>query len=90
MIGIAIEPLPQIQAQLQSLPSTISKPSVLADPARLAEKIAKNLLNYISSFTGATAVAASQAPVLSLAEKWYENFNNKIRNVGIGFLERDD
>jgi protein Hikeshi len=90
MIGLAIEPLSQIQAQLQSLPSTTSKPSVLADPVRLAEKIAKNLLNYISSFTGTTAVAAPQVPVLSLAEKWYENFNNKIRNVGIGFLERDD
>ncbi|GLB40005.1 putative DUF775-domain-containing protein [Lyophyllum shimeji] len=68
VLGLAIEPLPQILAQLSTLPSQVAKPSsagagavgagAAQDPTKLAERIVKHLFNYVSGFAGAGGAGA--------------------------------
>jgi len=51
-LGIAIEPLSAIETQISNLPSTVAKQDPLKDPTLLAERIVKNLFNYVSGFVG--------------------------------------
>lgn len=51
-LGIAIEPLSSIEAQVSNMPSAIAKVDPLKDPTLLAERIVKNLFNYVSGFVG--------------------------------------
>lgn len=96
LLGLAIEPLDVIQAQLpasspSSAPSTsnaLVKPPSIADTVILAEKIVKHLLNYLSGFTGGAVGGEVMIP-MNIFMKWYESFVGKIRaSGGIGFLER--
>lgn len=94
ILGLSIEPLSQIALQVQSLPSLLVKPGVdlTRDPTVLAERIVKHLFNYISGFTGGgSGMMSPQAMIpMGVVAKWYENFLNKLRAGGVGFLERDD
>jgi len=95
ILGLSIEPLSEIAVQVQSLPSSLVKPGVdlTRDPAILAERIVKHLFNYISGFTGGGGggMMSPQAMVpMGVIAKWYENFLNKVKAGGVGFLERDD
>ncbi|ESK92258.1 inositol metabolism protein opi10 [Moniliophthora roreri MCA 2997] len=92
MLGFSIEPLPQIQAQITALPSSVvtSQNDLSKNPTLLAERIVKHLFNYLSSFSGG-GVMSSEVPVpTGVILKWYENFMGKIKNSGIGFLEREE
>jgi protein Hikeshi len=94
ILGLSIEPLSQIAVQVQSLPSLLVKPGVdlTRDPTMLAERIVKHLFNYISGFTGGgNGLMTPQAMIpMGVIAKWYENFLNKVKVGGVGFLERDD
>lgn len=95
VLGLSIEPLSQIAAQVQSLPSSLVKPGLdlTRDPTLLAEKIVKHLFNYISGFNGGggSGMMSPQAMIpMGVIAKWYENFLNKVKAGGVGFLERDE
>lgn len=96
ILGISVEPLVDIQTQLSSLPSALVKPQAQASDATvLAEKIVKHLFNYLSSYVGGSGGSSSVLTPDSYVQmgavtKWYESFMNKIRAVGIGFLDRQD
>ncbi|KAK7449229.1 hypothetical protein VKT23_013374 [Stygiomarasmius scandens] len=92
ILGLSVEPLDQIQMQIASLPSSIAKPNQdpSRDPTVLAEKIVKNLFNYLSGFTGGGAMSPEVAIPMGLVVKWYEGFMSKVRNSGIAFLEREE
>ncbi|KAI0320402.1 DUF775-domain-containing protein [Amylostereum chailletii] len=92
ILGISIEPLPQIVAQVNALPSTVAKPSALADPTLLAEKVVKHLFNYVSGFvsgSGSSITPESVVP-MGLIAKWYESFITKVKANGAGFLDRQE
>ncbi|TDL20679.1 DUF775-domain-containing protein [Rickenella mellea] len=94
VLGISVEPIPAIVSQLASLPSSLTPsrgvPGI--DLTLLAERIVKHLFNYLSSFaTGSSGTFSPENYVqLGTISKWYENFVNKVKVGGIGFLERDD
>jgi len=93
ILGLSVEPLSQIALQVQSLPSSLVKPAVdlTRDPTVLAERIVKHLFNYISGFTGGGGFMSPEALIpMGVIAKWYENFLNKVKAGGVGFLERDD
>ncbi|KAI0267396.1 DUF775-domain-containing protein [Gloeopeniophorella convolvens] len=93
VLGISIEPLLQIMEQVGSLQSSVSKPApALPEPTLLAEKIVKNLFNYVSGFvsgSGASFGPDSVVP-MNLIARWYDNFMSKTRAVGIQFLDRQE
>ena len=94
VLGISIEPLPQILEQVSALPSAMAKPvPAPSDGAILAERIIKHLFNYVSGFvsgsSGASLSPDSMVP-MSLIARWYESFLSKVRAGGIGFLERQE
>ncbi|KAJ6591298.1 hypothetical protein DFH09DRAFT_1139224 [Mycena vulgaris] len=85
ILGLSIEPLAQIAPQL---PSVVAKPEPLRDTTLLAERIVKHLFNYVSGFTG--GVGPDVAVPMTLIVKWYESFVGKVRNGGVGFLDRGE
>ncbi|KAJ7216413.1 hypothetical protein GGX14DRAFT_604669 [Mycena pura] len=87
ILGLAIEPLADIVAQMATLQTVAQPGHAAADPTRLAERIVRHLFNYISGFTGGS-VSTDVAVPMPLIVKWYESFVGKVRNGGIGFLER--
>ncbi|EAU84093.2 inositol metabolism protein Opi10 [Coprinopsis cinerea okayama7 len=99
ILGLAIEPLAQIQTQIASLPASqvnaaltsnaLTKPPTVTDAVILAEKVVKHLLNYLSGFTGGSPGADVAIP-MSIIVKWYESFMNKLKTGGVGFLERQE
>ncbi|TFY81119.1 hypothetical protein EWM64_g2895 [Hericium alpestre] len=95
VLGIAIEPLDQIMAQVQNLPSALAKaPPPPPDPTLLAEKIVKNLFNYVSGFVAGNSsggrVTAESTVSMGLIARWYETFLGKVRAGGIDFLDRQE
>lgn len=93
VLGLSIEPLSDIELQLATLPAALVKPrpDLSQDPTLMAEKIVKNLFNYVSGFAGGNGSVSPQFSIpMGLIAKWYEIFMSKVRNGGIGFLERED
>jgi len=101
-LGISIEPLTAVEAQLQSLQTTSGNALVLSRGVPpitvIAQRIAKNLFNYLSSFAsanlppgvmalGGLRVDTTYVP-LKAFEDWWGKFNRKIE-TDPGFLERD-
>jgi len=96
ILGLAIEPLEAIQAQLPqasagtATPSTMAlvKPPSLSDAVVLAEKTVKHLINYLSGFVSG---GGDVLVPMSAITRWYEIFVGKIRSSGnLGFLENID
>ncbi|KAI6015074.1 DUF775-domain-containing protein [Pisolithus orientalis] len=97
ILGLAIEPLETVMAQMAALPahtinstlnaasSSVTRP---LDPTILAEKIAKHLFNYVSGFSGMQNIGPDNLVPIGLIARWYENFTSKLKTVGAGFLER--
>ncbi|KAF8168584.1 hypothetical protein BJ912DRAFT_199798 [Pholiota molesta] len=87
ILGLSVEPLPQIQEQLQVLQQQLQLQQggaeALRNPAVLAERIVKHLINYIAGFTG--GVNPNTMMPVSLIEKWYETFMRKLQAGGVGF-----
>lgn len=102
ILGFSIEPLAQIQAQMSTLrsPNTSmagGSGAALAtpppDPTLLAEKIVKNLFNYVSGFVpggGTGQVTPDSVVPMGVIAKWYEKFLAKAKAGGIGFLDREE
>lgn len=109
ILGFSIEPLPQIHAQIAALPASVSSNTIGsnsnsaisaaarpgADATLLAEKIVKNLFNYVSGFVpDASSVMRGVTPDVMLPmgviAKWYEKFIGKVRAGGVGFLENEE
>ncbi|EMD37125.1 hypothetical protein CERSUDRAFT_115045 [Gelatoporia subvermispora B] len=89
LLGLSIEPLPEILNEMTTLPSAISRAAPVASDATLmAERVVKHLFNYVSSFVsgGQTLTPDTQVP-MALIAKWYETFMSKVQNTGLGFLE---
>ncbi|KAJ7628734.1 hypothetical protein FB45DRAFT_919127 [Roridomyces roridus] len=91
ILGLSIEPLADIaRQQVPSGAGAVAAPAAgLRDPTVLAERVVKHLFNYISGFTGG-GVGPDVAVPMSIIAKWYESFLGKVRNGGVGFLERSD
>ncbi|KXN89715.1 hypothetical protein AN958_05255 [Leucoagaricus sp. SymC.cos] len=93
ILGLSIEPLDQVQAQMSALNSAVVKvtPDLTKDPNLLANRIINHLFNYVSSFINASGTVTPDVMVpMSIISKWYDNFLSKVRAGGIGFLERSD
>ncbi|KAI0633993.1 DUF775-domain-containing protein [Trametes polyzona] len=93
-LGLSVEPLSQIAQEVSTLPSAVAKvnSNPAADATLLAERVVKHLFNYVSSFVGGNPSAMSPDFLVPMGviAKWYENFMTKVRNTGIGFLEREE
>jgi len=93
VLGISIEPLPQILEQVSARPSAVPKPvPASSDGAILAEKIIRHLFNYISGFVSGSGTSFSPESMvpMSVIARWYESFLSKVRAGGIGFLDRQE
>ena len=91
VLGIALEPLSAIQEQQASgILSTVASATAPPNPAELAEKIVRNLFNYLSSFTGSDVrtLDPSTAVPIGYVKNWYDSFLGKLRNGGTAFLDR--
>ncbi|KAI0795587.1 hypothetical protein C8Q75DRAFT_803454 [Abortiporus biennis] len=91
VLGIAIEPLPQIMQEIALLPSAVAKANSnpVAEATIMAERIVKHLFNYLAGFTGGVMTPDTTVP-LGLVARWYENFIAKVRVGGVGFLENSE
>jgi protein Hikeshi len=92
VLGISIEPLSEIEPQIATLTSSLSKspPDLTKDPIALAEKIVKHLFNYVSGFVGGGAMTPETSVPLNIIAQWYEKFLGKVKAGGVSFLERGD
>ncbi|TFY54700.1 hypothetical protein EVJ58_g8704 [Rhodofomes roseus] len=91
ILGIAIEPLSTIEAEMAALPNAVARPAnAQPDATLLAERIVKHLFNYVSGFMGGGPVTPESFVPMAMIAKWYEVFIGKVRNTGIGFLEHQE
>jgi protein Hikeshi len=100
-LGISIEPLSAIESQVNTLHAptttmTVGKP--IPPLTLVAQRIAKNLFNYMGSFAsqnlpmgvmtlGQLRPDATYVP-LKAFEDWWSKFNHKVESDP-GFLERE-
>lgn len=90
VLGIAIEPLPQILQEVSTLPSAITPTrNSVADATIMAERIVKHLFNYVGGFTGGMMTPDTTVP-LGIIARWYESFVGKVRVGGVGFLDNQE
>lgn len=102
ILGFSIEPLAQIQAQVAAIPRAApsaapSGSSMMVksgpDPSLLAERVVKNLFNYLSGFApggSEGAITADSLVPMGVIAKWYEKFLSKVKAGGVGFLENEE
>jgi protein Hikeshi len=99
-LGISLEPLASIESQVQTLhaPATMAVGRLLPPLSIVAQRIAKNLFNFLGSFAtqnlpvgvmtlGGLRPDATYIP-LKAFEDWWNKFNHKVENDP-GFLERE-
>jgi len=97
VLGFSIEPLSQIQSQMSLMRTstgTLASSGAVAtpapDPTLLAEKIVKNLFNYVSGFVpGGGSVTENSVVPIGVIAKWYEKFLAKVKAGGVGFLDKE-
>ncbi|ORY27620.1 hypothetical protein BCR39DRAFT_565640 [Naematelia encephala] len=96
-LGIEIAPAAQIEALLAELgggeDGKVRGKEVVArvEVGKVAEKVVKNLFNYLHSFGGEVKLTPETPIPLSIFQQWYTNFVRKIENdKGASFLDRDD
>jgi len=105
VLGLALEPLEAIAAQLAALPQSQAQNAMsitptstpmtslakAADPTALAEKIARHLFHYVSGFVPAgTGVGPDSVVSMGVVARWYDSFVGKVRAGGVGFLDREE
>jgi hypothetical protein len=90
-LGISVEPVASIQAQLANLQteSATSTALVKRPPSTkiLAQRIIKNAFNFLASFSG--SAGGQEVVPLKSFQDWWKKFEGRIENDP-GFLERDD
>jgi len=94
-LGIEIAPLSQLEQLMGQAGADSGKGKEVAakvDVGQVAEKVVRNLFNYLHSFGGDGVKLTPDTPIpLSVFEKWYTNFRRKIENDGgAAFLDRED
>lgn len=89
-LGISVEPIQNIQAQMSQLPpsATNAVAKRAPDTRVLAQRIIKNAFNFLSSFAGNTANGIEVVPLKSFQD-WWSKFERRVQNDP-GFLERDE
>ena len=90
VLGLAIEPIPQILSEVAALPSAVSQKNAVAEATLFAERIVKHLFNYLSGFASGNPLSPESAIPMGMIVRWYESFVSKVRNSGIGFLENQE
>ncbi|KAH8916673.1 DUF775-domain-containing protein [Atractiella rhizophila] len=84
-LGLSLEPLSSCLAQVSTLPSASNSANApQTDAVGLAQKVAKNLFNYLSGF------GSGNGEVMQVVEKWYRGFEGKVRSGGVAWLEREE
>ena len=93
-LGLSIEPLENIARETAGLQGALAPPAEnkAATATLMAERVVKNLFNYLSSFVDGNpaALGAEVMVPMGMIAKWYETFMVKVRNQGTGFLERQE
>ncbi|ODO04549.1 hypothetical protein I350_05153 [Cryptococcus amylolentus CBS 6273] len=94
-LGIEVASLAQLEAIQAGLnAATEGKGKELVrnlDVGKIAEKVVRNLFNYLHSFGGEGALTPTTQIPLSVFQQWYTNFTRKIENdKGASFLDRED
>ncbi|GAA5893460.1 hypothetical protein JCM8208_000807 [Rhodotorula glutinis] len=103
-LGISCEPLGAVEAQLAALGQTgagaAANPALATalvpakpagpDPVQLAALVGKNLFNAVGSFAQPLPNGQGSWIEFGLVEKWYREFERKLRTTGVGFLLRSD
>jgi hypothetical protein len=101
-LGISIEPLSAIEAQVSTLQSPTTPTMAVGKPLPpltiVAQRIAKNLFNYMGSFAsqnlppGVVTLGQLRPDTtyvsLKAFEDWWSKFNHKVESDP-GFLERE-
>jgi protein Hikeshi len=94
-LGISVEPIHNISAQMAQLQSQQRPSSAAQTTARkppdtklLAQRIIKNAFNFLASFAGNTANGIEVVPLKSFQD-WWGKFERRIQNDP-SFLERDE
>ena len=98
-VGISVEPVDSIRAQLQVLEngkqqlghgngsgsSSGQPPSTKV----LAQRIIKNAFNFLASFSGTLGPGGQEVVPLKSFEEWWRKFERRVE-VDPGFLEREE
>lgn len=98
ILGISVEPLESVQAQLATLPSAsnaqtagtsnaLVKHMLVPTATVLARRIIKNAFNFLSSF--ASGSPNGDVVPLKAFQDWWSKFERKIEHDPT-FLERDE
>lgn len=90
ILGISVEPLESVQAQLatlQPLSGTLVKHTAPPSTAVLARRIIRNAFNFMSSF--ASGSSSGDVIPLKAFQDWWTKFEKKIE-YDPTFLERDE
>lgn len=93
ILGISVEPLESVQAQLATLqtaegPGTAMVKRTTPTTTALARRIIKNAFNFLSSFASGNAGGDEVVPLRSFQD-WWVKFEKKIE-YDPTFLERDE
>jgi len=93
VVGISVQPLDAVYAQAATLSSAATSESALApptrfdDPAVLAQGIAQNLINFLSSFE---SVGNGVLVRLMDLERWYEKLAKRLKGEGVSLFGRTE
>lgn len=101
-LGISVEPIANIQAQLATLqsqsqsstsPNAASSAMVVHRPPpqtkELAQRIIKNAFNFLASFAGGSGPSGQEVVPLKSFQDWWTKFERRVENDP-GFLEREE
>lgn len=92
-LGIEIAPISTVDELAATLKSTSGQGKETAqkvDVAKVADKVVKNLFNYINSFGEVKLTPETPIP-MGVFQRWYDGFLRKIANDrGASFLDRED
>ena len=75
LLGISVEPLSQLEQQVQ--PASIT-PSTVASNVEFVSKMLNNFVNYITSFAQVIPGSTQQIIPLNIVQTWYNNFQRRI------------
>ncbi|WVQ82307.1 hypothetical protein IAT38_004435 [Cryptococcus sp. DSM 104549] len=94
-LGIEVAPLGQLQQMEEARKAAAEvKGKALVknvDVGKVAEKVVRNLFNFLHSFGGEQSLTPDTQIPLSVFQQWYSNFTRKIENdKGASFLDRED
>jgi protein Hikeshi len=101
-LGISVEPVANIQAQLATLQSQTQRPSLSPNLSQtalivhrpspqtkdLAQRIIKDAFNFLASYAGGGGPGGQEVVPLKSFQDWWSKFERRVENDP-GFLERE-